>query len=100
MKGGKDRVAPDHPGARVAHDLPDPLPHVGTVAVDGAVGTGGLIIAVGAFVESPSGIVCKLAAFGAKTRLSPMMIAAENPDHGLDGLALSGEPGMGVCHSL
>jgi hypothetical protein len=65
VKGGKDRVPPDHPGAGMAHDLPDLLPHVGPVAVDVTVGAGGLIRAEGAFVETFHGVGKKPLAIGA-----------------------------------
>ncbi len=72
----------------MAHDGPDLLPHLGPVAVDGAVGAGGFLRPEGAFVESFYGVGKKPRAIGAQFALCAVAIPAEDPDHGLQGFAL------------
>jgi len=98
VTGGKDRVPPDHPGAGMAHDDPDSLPHVGPVAVDGAVGAGGLLRAEGALIETLDGVSEKPRAIAAESPFCAVAIPAEDPDHGLQGFALPLDSGVSFRH--
>ena len=82
----------------MTHDDPDLLPHVGPVAVHGAVGAGGLLRPEGAFVETLYGIGEKTLAIVADFPFCAVAIPAEDPDHGLQGFALPLDSGVGFCH--
>jgi hypothetical protein len=72
----------------MAHDGTDLFPHVGPVAVDGAVGAGGLFRPEGAFVETLYGVGEKYRAIAADFVFCEVAVPAEDPDHGLQGFAL------------
>ena len=98
VASGKDRVPPDHPGAGMAHDGTDLLPHVGPVAVDGAVGAGGLFRPEGAFVGTPCGVSEKPRTIAADFVFCAVEVPAEDPDHGLKGFAFPLDSGVGFRH--
>jgi hypothetical protein len=98
MKQSKDRVFPDHSGTCVLHDRPNPLPHFGPVAMNGAVGAGGLAFPKRAFLESFLGISLQIPANGAEFSATAVAVSAVHPDHGLDGFSFPGDPGVGFCH--
>ena len=91
-------MPPDHPGAGMAHDGPDLLPHVGPVAVHGAVRAGGLLRPEGALVETLYGTGKKSRAIVADFPFCAVALPAEDPDHGLQGFALPLDSGVGFCH--
>lgn len=82
----------------MAHDLPDPIAHPGPVAVDGASGAGGFFAAERTFLETPCGIGVKLRAIAAEAPGRAVAIPAEDPDHGLQGLAFPPDSGAGLSH--
>ena len=98
VTSGKDRVLPDHAGAGMAHDGTDLFPHVGPVAVDGAVGAGGLLRPEGAFFETLCCVGEKPLTVVAEFPFCSMAFPAEDPDHGLQGFALPLDSGVGFCH--
>jgi len=98
MKGRKHRVAPEHPGAGVAHGGADLLPHVRVVAMDGAVGAGGLPFTERTFDQPPAGIAQKLSAAETNFASHAVMPPAVKPDHRLDGPVFPCDPGVGFCH--
>jgi hypothetical protein len=52
VKEGEDRVAAPHPGTGMAHHLPDAVPEIVPVAVNGAAAAGRLVLAVRAAAEA------------------------------------------------
>ena len=98
MASGQDRVPPDHPGAGMAHDGTDLFPHVGPVAMDGAVGAGGLFRPEGTFVETLYGVGEKPLAIAADFPFCSVAVPAEDPDHGREGFALPLDSGVCFCH--
>ena len=44
MEEGEDRMLVDHAGACKPHNILDPVPHVGAVTMNPAVGTGRLLL--------------------------------------------------------
>ena len=98
VASGQDRVPPDHPGAGMAHDGTDLFPHVGPVAMDGAVGAGGLFRPEGTFVETLYGVGEKPLAIAADFPFCSVAVPAEDPDHGREGFALPLDSGVCFCH--
>jgi len=94
----EDGVAVEHPGTGVAHHRPDPLPHGRFVAMDGACGALGLVVAEGALCEAFAGVVAKLAALRAEAFLRAVAAAAEDLDHRFDGSAFGLNLCLGVGH--
>jgi len=91
-------MPPDHPGAGVAHDGPDPLPHVGPVAVDGAVGASRLLRPEGTLVEALQGVGEKPFAILAESIRCAVAVPTEDPDHRLQGLSFPPDSGAGLSH--
>ena len=69
------------------HYHPDLLSHVRLVAMHRALGAGGLVLPERTSVETNQCIVPELTTFEAKLTLAPMVIAAIEADHGLNGFA-------------
>jgi len=92
VKQSQGGVPVQHARPTVAHHGADLLPHVRLVAVDRALGTSGLALLKGAPVQTGEGVVEKLSAVGAEFGCTLMLIAAVQPDHGLDGSLLLTDP--------
>ena len=91
-------MAVEHAGTGVAHDLSDLLPHGRFVAVDGACGALGFVVAEGALCEAFAGVVAKFAALRAEAFLRSVAAAAEDLDHRFDGSAFGVNLCLGVGH--
>jgi hypothetical protein len=84
MADGEEGMSVDHPRSGVTHDLPDSLSHFGLVAMDGAGGANGLVLAETAGICALHRIIKQLTAIGAEI-VRPMVTAAVNSDHLADG---------------
>jgi hypothetical protein len=99
MIDGQYGVPKDHPGACIPHHRAYPFPHRGFVAVDRTLGTRGFPRLEWTEGEPFPGIIQELMALRAGSFWRIVMIAAEHPDHRLDGLLLpryAGMPGRGT----
>ena len=94
----EDGMAVEHAGTGVAHHLSDPLPHGRFIAVDGARGALGFVVAEGALCEAAGGVVAKLAALRAEAFFRTVVAVAEDPDHRFHGVAFGFYLCMGVGH--
>jgi hypothetical protein len=63
MKKGQNRVAPEHPGTGIAHDLSCPCLHLFIITVNGTVAAGWLPVAKRAMGQPAFGILEKLMTF-------------------------------------
>jgi len=84
MGDGEERMAPQHPGAGVAHHLADALAHFGVVAVHLAARAGRLLLAEHATVEAPRRVIHQRRAFVAQPRRRRVPVAAVDAHHGAD----------------
>ena len=98
MPSREDRVAVEHPGAGVAHDFSDLFPHGRFVAVHRACRAFRLIALEGTFFETPGCVIEELPALRAETFLRAVVSAAEDLDHGFNGLKLGFEGRVIVGH--
>jgi hypothetical protein len=93
----EDGVVPQHARAGVAHHRLRLLPQCRLVTMDWTVRTGGLVITVGTFLQPLPRVGLKPGALETQAALRAVLVAAEQPYHRLDGLALSvGSPRCGV----
>ena len=82
----QNRVAEHHARAGVAHHGADLLPPGGLVAVDRALGAGGLVLLERALRQPQAGVAQQLGAVGAQHRATRAVLAlAVDADHRLDG---------------
>ena len=78
----QDRMAEQHSGPGVAHDLPGLLSPSRFVAVYWAVGARRFFIAIGAFFQSQHGVVVKLLARRTQNAVRRIVVTgAINADH-------------------
>jgi len=79
---GKQRVAKQHPWARVSHDFTSLFPLCWFVAVYRAVGAGWLVVAIGTFSQPALGVIEKFPALCAKNACRRIVVVgAVNADH-------------------
>ena len=93
MHQGEERVAIEHPGARVTHDLPDLLPHIRLVAVDGTFGAGRLAGTEGTAFETSEGVVAELPAVLTQVATRRVVCTTVERDHRADRPLFSLDPG-------
>ena len=79
---GEPRMAKQHPGAGVSHDLPGLGPLRRLVAVNGTVGASWLVFAIGTFLQPYLGVVQKLPTLCAQNIAGTVMVSgAIDADH-------------------
>jgi hypothetical protein len=94
-------MAEEHARARVSHHLADALAHLGLIAMDGAVGAGGLFVAKRAAVQAALGVTSQLVTAWAKRRSTTMLTAAVDLNHGADGPPFPQQAGgLGRCAAI
>ncbi len=86
---GQQGMVHHHPWPGKSHDAAHPVPHVGLVAMDRAVGAGRFFGLKGALFYPLHGIGEQGLTFCAQGPPGPVMSAAVNPDHRPDRLSFS-----------
>lgn len=98
MPQGEDGVAPEHPWTREPHDVPNLLAFAGSIAVDRAVGAGGLVFAEYAAAEPDAGVIQQAATIPAKPLVMAVPRSAIDAKHGRHRSVLAAEAWVDELH--
>ena len=92
------RMTVCHPGACVPHHIPDLFSHIRLIAMYPAICTCCFIFPERTSFKTPACIIRKFLALSAKFIVSPVMTAAKDIYHRLNGLLLSRYPAILFIH--
>ena len=85
MAQGEPWMPENHARAGEAHNLPDALTIIRSIAMDGALGANGLVFTPGAVRQAIEAILIKVTALRTKPLLNTVLFSAKQRHHSLNG---------------